>query len=107
MKLTPSFRMCFPGAAAFAAILLSSCVVAPPPGAAYVRVRPPVAIVEVRSVAPRPDHVWIPGYHAWRGSVYVWVPGHWDARPHARARWVNGRWRHHRDGWYWVEGRWK
>ena len=81
MKRTSSFRMCFPGAAAFAVALLSSCVVAPPPDAVYVHTRPPAAIVEVRGVAPGPDHVWIAGYHAWRGGAYVWVPGHWEARP--------------------------
>lgn len=107
MKRKPSFRMCFPGAAAFAAALLSSCVVAPPPGAAYVHTRPPAAIVEVRGVAPGPGFVWISGYHTWRGGTYVWVPGRWEARPRPRAVWVAGKWRHHRNGWYWVEGRWK
>lgn len=107
MNRTPSFRMCSLGAATFAAALLSSCVVAPPPGAVFVRTRPPVDVVEVRGVAPGPGFVWISGYHAWRGGVYVWVPGRWEARPHARAVWVSGRWRQHRNGWYWVEGHWK
>jgi len=38
---------------------------------------------------------------------HVWVPGHWDVRPRARAVWVKGRWRHHPRGWYWVEGHWR
>lgn len=103
----PSFRMCFPAAAAFAVFLLGACVVAPPRGVVYVRTPPPAAIVEVRGSQPAPDHVWIAGYHAWQGGAYVWVPGHWDRSPHARAVWVSGRWKHNRDGYYWVEGHWK
>ena len=102
----------FPGmkltvAAVFTGSILTACVTAPPHGTVYVRTRPPVTIVEVRGSAPGTDHVWIPGYHAWRGSEYVWVPGHWDRGPHPRATWVNGQWRQHRDGWYWVNGHWK
>jgi hypothetical protein len=103
----PSFRMCLPAAAAFATFLLGACVVAPPRGVVYIRTPPPATLVEVRSSAPGPDHVWIAGYHAWRDGVYAWVPGHWDRAPHPRAVWVSGKWRHHRDGWYWVEGHWK
>lgn len=107
MNPRPSFQRCIPAAVAFAAALLSSCVVAPPPGAVYVHTRPPAAVVEVRGVTAGPDHIWIAGYHAWRGGVYVWVPGRWEARPHPHAVWVAGTWRHHHNGWYWVEGRWK
>jgi hypothetical protein len=103
----PSSRMCLAAAAAFAASLAASCVVAPPRGAVFVRIPPPAAVVEVRGSAPGPDFVWIAGYHAWRGGAYVWVPGRWDRGPHPRAVWVEGRWRHHRDGWYWVEGHWR
>ena len=102
----------FPGlklaaAALFSGSILTACVSAPPRGAVFVRTRPPAVIVEVRGVAPSSDHVWIPGYHAWRGGDYVWVPGHWDRGPHPRAVWVNGQWKHHGDGWYWVDGHWK
>ncbi|MEP6995021.1 MAG: hypothetical protein ABI968_10910 [Acidobacteriota bacterium] len=64
-------------------------------------------VSEVRVVAPGPNFVWIPGYHRWDGAAYVWVAGRWDRAPRAHARWVAGRWRHHRNGWFWVEGRWK
>jgi WXXGXW repeat (2 copies) len=107
MVQRPSSRICSLVAAAFSASLLTACVAAPPRGVVYVRTAPPVAIVEVRGGPPAPDHVWIAGYHTWRDSAYVWVPGHWDRGPHPRAVWVSGRWKHNRDGWYWVEGRWK
>jgi hypothetical protein len=92
-------------AAVFAGTILTACAASP--RRVYVRTAPPVAIVEVRGTAPGAEHVWIPGFHAWRGSDYVWVPGHWDRGPRPGAVWVNGQWRQHRDGWYWVEGRWK
>ena len=102
----------FPGmkltlAAVFTGSILTGCATTPPRGTVYVRTRPPVAMVEVRGSAPDPDHVWIPGYHAWRGSDYVWVPGHWDRGPRPRAVWVNGQWKQNRYGWYWVTGHWK
>ena len=94
-------------AVVFTGTILTACVTAPPRGSAFVRVRPPAVLVEVRGTAPAPDHVWIPGYHAWRGSEYTWVPGHWDRAPRPHAVWVSGTWKQHRDGWYWVDGRWK
>ena len=93
--------------AAVAALTLSTGCLVPPPGAVFVRVRPPVAAVEVRGVAPGPDFVWIDGFHRWEGERYVWVSGRWERRPHRGAVWVPGRWRHHDRGWFWVEGHWK
>ena len=88
--------------------LTAACLVpVPPRGAVFIRVAPPVPVVEVRSVAPGPEFVWISGYHRWDGQRYLWVSGHWERRPHARARWVEGRWRHHNNGWYWIEGHWR
>jgi hypothetical protein len=93
--------------AAFLAVFVSACVPPPPPGAVFVRVRPPGARVEVVGVEPGPGHIWVAGYHEWRGGEYVWVPGHWATPPHPRYhRWVPGHWREHRNGWYWVEGHW-
>jgi hypothetical protein len=97
----------FAAAAVFAGSVLSACVSGPRHGSVYVKVRPPAILVETQGSAPGSNHVWIAGYHAWRGSEYVWVPGHWDARPRPGAVWVNGTWKEHRDGWYWVDGRWK
>jgi len=73
----------------------------------YVPVPPPPPPAEVIGVAPSPRHIWIAGYHRWDGRAYVWVPGHWAARPRARAHWVPGHWAKHRRGYYWIEGRWR
>ena len=74
----------------------------------YVRVGPPVAIVETRPVAPGPRHVWIAGFHRWDGRAYAWVPGRWELPPAHHRAWVAGHWAHHRrKGYYWVDGHWR
>jgi hypothetical protein len=87
--------------------ILTACLPPPPRGVVYVRAAPPGARVEVIGTAPGPDYIWIRGYHRWDGAAYVWAPGRWERRPHVRAKWVEGRWVHHRNGWYWVDGHWK
>jgi hypothetical protein len=75
--------------------------------AVYVPSPPPPPVRETIAVAPGPAYVWIPGYHMWNGSVYVWTPGRWELRPTRRHAWVPGHWKHDRRGWYWVEGHWR
>ena len=76
----------------------------------YVRIGPPTPVVEVRSVAPGPGYIWVPGYHRWDGAAYVWVPGAWAVPPpsHHYHAWAPGHWAHHsHHGYYWVEGHWR
>ena len=89
--------------------LMSACAVAARPraGVVYVRQGPPQRVVEVIGVAPSRAHVWVPGYHAWRGNSYVWVAGHYEAPGPGFRRYEEGKWKHDRNGWYWVEGRWR
>jgi len=94
-------------AAAAGLLLVTACPPPPPPGVVYVRTAPPVAQIEVVGTAPGPDFIWIRGYHRWDGGAYVWVPGRWVPRPHARAVWVDGHWIHHHNGWYWQDGHWR
>lgn len=94
-----------------AGLLLTSvaCATNPQPqtGVVYVRRGPPRPRVEVIEVAPSPAHVWIGGHWGWQEREYVWVPGRWE-RPAAEYReWVPGRWARDRQGWFWIEGRWK
>lgn len=72
-----------------------------------VKIRPPAAVVEQRTVAPSGRHVWIAGYHRWDGNAYAWVPGRWEEPPRAHAVWVRPRWVHRHGGWVFVEGRWR
>jgi hypothetical protein len=72
-----------------------------------VRVGPPRPVVERRIARPGPGYVWVNGYHRWDGRGYVWAPGRWELPPRRHARWVDHRWVHRRDGWVFVEGRWR
>ncbi len=87
-----------------AALATGACA----PGRLYVRIAPPVPLVEARIVAPGPDYVWIPGYHRWDGRAYVWVAGSWALPPVHYHAWVTGHWVHRGNrGWYWVDGHWR
>jgi hypothetical protein len=71
----------------------------------YVRIGPPVRVVEVRA-DPRRGYVWQGGYHRWDGHRYVWVRGRLVRAPYARAAWASGRWERENRGYYWVPGHW-
>jgi len=91
-------------------VLTSAC--APVQGRVYVRLGPPAPLVEPVFepvfIAPGPGYIWLPGYYAWNGVVYAWVPGRFERPPRQRARWVPAHWEHSRRyGWYFVEGRWR
>ncbi|HYM25967.1 MAG TPA: YXWGXW repeat-containing protein [Vicinamibacterales bacterium] len=78
-----------------------------PRGRVYVRIAPPVPIVEARVVAPGPGYVWVPGYYALQRGAYVWLPGRYVLPPRARAVWIAPHWEHERRGWFFVEGHWR
>jgi WXXGXW repeat (2 copies) len=73
----------------------------------FVRVAPPRPRVERRLARPGPRYVWVPGYHIWNGTAYVWRPGVWVLPPRPHARWIRPRWVHRRRGWVFIEGRWR
>jgi WXXGXW repeat (2 copies) len=77
------------------------------PGVVYARYAPPSPVYESVAVAPGPGYVWIPGHHEWRGQNYVWIGGRYVLPERGFRRYEPGRWRHNRNGWYWVEGRWR
>ena len=56
-----------------------------------VEIAPPAPQLEVQSVAPSRQHVWIPGHWAWRMGRYVWVPGFWDLARVGQV-WVRAHW---------------
>jgi hypothetical protein len=105
--MTTRFLRTLAGVLLVAATIAASPACAAPRGRLYVRVGPPDPIVETRIVAPGPGYIWVPGYHTWNGSAYVWAPGRWDRPPRPRAVWVPARWVHERRGWYLVEGHWR
>jgi len=83
-----------------------ACAPLPPVGVVYIERRPPPNRVEIVTVAPARDYVWIRGHWRWTGGDYDWAPGRWERIQDGR-RWEEGRWRHGKGGWYWVEGHWR
>jgi hypothetical protein len=71
---------------------------------------PPPPVVVVRPVpppAPAYGMVWRPGYYAWTGYRYNWVPGVWVRPPYAGARWVAPGWVRQPRGYAWSGGYWR
>jgi len=91
-----------------ALVLLTALNAAPALAASriYVRIAPPIAVVETRSAPPHRNYVWRPGYHRWNRNRYEWVNGSWARPPYRRAIWVRGHWAHQHRGYYWIPGRW-
>ncbi len=103
MRTTTTMR----AAVALAGLFLGACASNPRLGVAYAHRGPPVERVEVISVSPGRDQVWIKGHWAWRGGDYDWISGHWSAPERGYREWIPGRWEHDRHGWFYVEGRWR
>jgi hypothetical protein len=53
---------------------------------------PPMLPVYVQPVIPAPGYIWTPGYWAWNGVAYYWVPGTWILPPFYGALWTPGYW---------------
>ena len=53
---------------------------------------PPLLPVYVQPVIPAPGYIWTPGYWAWNGYAYYWVPGTWVLPPFYGALWTPGYW---------------
>lgn len=95
------------GATLVAALMLAAAAQAEAGRRIYVRVGPPVPVVEVRAVAPGSRYVWTRGYHRWDRRAYVWVPGRWVVPPRRHAAWVAPRWVSGPHGWHFVAGYWR
>jgi hypothetical protein len=73
----------------------------------YVRIAPPLPVVERVVAVPRAGYVWTPGFYRWNGRAYVWVAGRYVVPPRPRAVWVPGYWVPRTRGFLWAEGRWR
>lgn len=80
------------------AVAMTEIVVADPP--------PPPLEVDVRTVAPGPDYIWITGYWGWENGRREWFRGHWERPPHGYRVWVQPRWEHRPHGYVFVRGHW-
>ena len=57
-----------------------------------VEVEPPPLPVYEQPPCPEPGYLWTPGYWAWGGSEYYWVPGTWVAPPRVGVYWTPAYW---------------
>jgi hypothetical protein len=73
---------------------------------------PPADQKDIIPVCPGPGTLWwfIPGHWDWRGQ-YVWVPGHWRTRPHPGDIWLSGKWVEQNNQtntvYVWQSGHWR
>ncbi len=81
--------------------------VAVTPGGQIVGQAPPGPRAEVVSGAPSAAYYWVPGFWTYADWNWVWIPGHWQLRPHANALWVPGHWDKTPRGWAWTPGQWQ
>jgi hypothetical protein len=102
------------GAAVIVAAL-NAC--APPAGAGvyqrggvvYIRRAPPPPMARVVVASPGPGYAWFEGRWVWnaRRADYEWEPGRYVLIPAGYRRYEPGRWVHRRQGYLWIEGRWR
>jgi hypothetical protein len=70
------------------------------------RLGPPLLRVEVITLRPGPNHVWVAGYWKWSGLNYAWSEGRWVKVKPNRA-WAPGKWKQVGSYWAWTPGRWE
>lgn len=87
--------------------VVTTAPTAPQPQVVVMREAPPPPRHEPMPPPPASDHVWIPGYWAFRNGQQMWVAGHWETPPHPGARWVSPRWDRQGDGYVFVQGYWQ
>ena len=78
-----------------------------PTGEVIVTQAPPAPRQEVITTAPSTQHVWVQGYWMYRNGRWVWIPGHYEARPRVNANYVAGHWDRTSRGWVWTPGHWE
>ncbi len=64
---------------------------------------PPPPQVEVITVRPSPEHVWVHGHWVWYGGRWHWRAGYWR-RERVGCVWVAGHWERGPYNWRWVPG---
>jgi hypothetical protein len=87
-------------------VMAAPAPVTPPP-VIVVNQAPPAPRAESASPQPSPQHVWIPGYWAWRSNQQQWIEGHWEIPPHPGATWMPARWDQRGSEYVFTDGYWQ
>ncbi|MBV9621455.1 MAG: YXWGXW repeat-containing protein [Gammaproteobacteria bacterium] len=66
---------------------------------------PPLPVYE-QPACPEVGWIWTPGYWAWSGGGYYWVPGTWVAPPRVGVLWTPGYWGWAGGVYVWHVGYW-
>ena len=96
IALIPALLLCATPALSHAAIGIGVSV----------NIEPPVLPVYVQPPLPEPGYIWTPGYWAWDGSDYYWVPGTWVEPPQPGLLWTPGYWAWNDGAYVWNGGYW-
>ncbi|MCA9294080.1 MAG: YXWGXW repeat-containing protein [Phycisphaerales bacterium] len=62
--------------------------------------------LDIITVEPSEEHVWIPGYWERGDGKWDWVKGRWEKPPHKSAIWHKGHWKWEDGKWQWHKGHW-
>lgn len=95
-----------------ASLLLAPTLLVSVPAAAQIgigvsiTVAPPELPVYEQPPLPGPGFIWSPGYWAWGGEDYYWVPGTWVEAPQPGYLWTPGYWGWGEGAYLWHEGYW-
>jgi hypothetical protein len=73
----------------------------------FITREPPPERVEIVSVRPSGEAVWISGHWTPRGDDYAWTSGRWERPRSDKKEWENGKWEHEKRGWFYTEGHWR
>jgi hypothetical protein len=86
---------------------MSACTLTfrPIPNSVVVTTAPPRTVVEVQTVTPGPEYVWIDGYWNWSGSSWAWTNGRWETS-RAGYYWVTPHYTHSGGKQYYAAGGW-
>ncbi|MGO9932446.1 MAG: YXWGXW repeat-containing protein [Steroidobacteraceae bacterium] len=71
-----------------------------------INIAPPVLPVYVQPPVPAPGYIWTPGYWAFAGGDYYWVPGTWVEPPQVGMLWTPGYWAASGGAFVWNAGYW-
>lgn len=66
---------------------------------------PPIPVYD-QPICPGDGYIWTPGYWAWDGYEYYWVPGTWVIAPEVGFLWTPGYWGWDGVGFIFHEGYW-
>jgi hypothetical protein len=67
---------------------------------------PPALPAYTAPAAPYPNWQLVPGYWAWGGYGYYWVPAYWTAAPAVGLYWTPGYWGYLNGAYNWSPGYW-